>query len=111
MILPTYINVNRNGIPAVMSTGITVTSTEVQIHFNNHRNVGAPFRGLIIVNIAQGIPTGTTSTLPVVFTSQGNPNQPLLGYNNTPITAGMIEGTGIRIVWFDGNTLQLCSQL
>lgn len=44
MLLPTYINVNRGGIPAISSVGVNVSTTEVQFDFNNHRNVGAPFR-------------------------------------------------------------------
>ena len=53
MIIPTYISVNKNGIPTVKSLSVNVTSTEVQFDFNNHRNIGLPFRGLIIVNLAQ----------------------------------------------------------
>lgn len=47
MLLPTYINVNRGGIPAISSLSVNVTTTEVQFDFNNHRNIGAPFRGLL----------------------------------------------------------------
>lgn len=109
MLLPTYINVNQNGIPAIRSLSINVTPTEVQIDFNNHRNVGRPFRGLIIVNLAQAIPTGTTTTLPIVFTSGGGNSQSLVGVNNAPITVADITGTGIYLVWFESqtNTLQL----
>ena len=71
MLLPAYINVNVNGIPALKSLSVTVTATQVQFDFNNHRNVGSPFRGLIVINLAQAIPTGTTATLPIVFTSNG----------------------------------------
>ena len=38
MLLPTYINVNRGGIPAISSLSVNVTTTEVQFDFNNHRN-------------------------------------------------------------------------
>lgn len=111
MLLPTYINVNANGIPALRSTNVNVTTTEVQFSFNNHRNVGRPFRGLIIVDLAQAIPTGTTTTLPIVFTSEGNNAQRLLGYNGDPVTVADITGTGIRLVWFESSTnnLQLIS--
>jgi hypothetical protein len=51
MLLPTYINVNRGGIPAISSLSVTVTANEVQFDFNNHRNIGAPFRGLLIVRL------------------------------------------------------------
>ena len=109
MLLPAYINVNVNGIPAIRSLSVNVTPTEVQFDFNNHRNIGRPFRGLIIVNLAQAIPTGTTTTLPIVFTSGGGNSQSLTGVNNAPITVADITGTGIHLVWFESqtNTLQL----
>lgn len=104
MIIPTYINVNKNGIPTVKSLSVNVTSTEVQFDFNNHRNIGLPFRGLIIVNLAQQIPSGTTTTLPIVFTSENSNTIPLLGYNNAPITVADIKGTGIYLVWHESQT-------
>ena len=104
MIVPTYINVNINGIPTVKSLSVNVTSTEVQFDFNNHRNIGLPFRGLIIVNLAQQIPSGTTTTLPIVFTSENSNTIPLLGYNNVPITVADIKGTGIYLVWHESQT-------
>lgn len=104
MIIPTYINVNKNGIPTVKSLSVNVTSTEVQFDFNNHRNIGLPFRGLIIVNLAQQIPSGTTTTLPIVFTSENSNTIPLLGYNNVPITVADIKGTGIYLVWHESQT-------
>lgn len=109
MILPAYINVNVNGIPTLRSNSVSVTATEVHFDFNNHRNVGRPFRGLIIIDLAQAIPTGTTTTLPVVFTSGGSNNQSLVGYNGDPVTVADITGTGIHLVWFESqsNTLQL----
>ena len=97
MLLPTYINVNRGGIPAISSLSVNVTTTEVQFDFNNHRNIGAPFRGLLIVRLNQA--TGTT--LPIVFTSGGP--QRLTGAD---ITVAQISGTGIYLCWFE-HTLQL----
>lgn len=104
MIIPMYISVNKNGIPTVKSLSVNVTSTEVQFDFNNHRNIGLPFRGLIIVNLAQQIPSGTTTTLPIVFTSENSNTIPLLGYNNVPITVADIKGTGIYLVWHESQT-------
>lgn len=109
MLLPTYINVNINGIPALRSLSVNVTSTEVQFDFTNHRNIGSPFRGLLIINLAQSIPSGTTTTLPIVFTSGGGNVQSLTGYNGAEVTVADIKGTGIYLVWFESqtNTLQL----
>ena len=113
MLLPTYINVNRGGIPAISSLSVNVTTTEVQFDFNNHRNIGAPFRGLLIVRLNQAIPTGTTTTLPIVFTSGGGNPQRLTGFNGADITVAQISGTGIYLCWFEHttNTLQLLTTL
>ena len=102
MLLPTYINVNRGGIPAISSLSVNVTTTEVQFDFNNHRNIGTPFRVLLIVRLNQAIPT-------VVFTSSGGNPQRLTGFNGADITVAQISGTGIYLCWFEHttNTLQL----
>ena len=109
MLLPAYINVNQTGIPALRSLSVTVSTTNVAFDFNNHRNVGRPFRGLLIINLAQPIPTGTTDTLPIVFTSGGGNPQPVTGKNGEAITVADIEGTGIYLMWYESqtNTLQL----
>lgn len=108
-LLPAYINVNVNGIPALSSLSVNVTATQVAFDFNNHRNVGAPFRGLIIVRLNQAIPAGTTDTLPIVFTSGGGNAQELRGFNGDQVVVSDIAGTGIYLVWFESstNTLQL----
>lgn len=108
-ILPPYINVNQNGITTLSSLSVNVTTTEVAFDFNNHRNVGAPYRGLLIVRLAQAIPTGTTTTLPIVFTSGGANAQALTAYNGDAVTVADIAGTGIFLVWYESqtNTLQL----
>lgn len=113
MLLPFYINVNQNGIPAIRSLSVNVTSTEVQFDFNNHQNVGSPFRGLIIVNLAQAIPTGTTGTLPIVFTSGSSNPQALTSYDGVAVTAADYKGQGIYLVWFESstNTLQLIDSI
>lgn len=109
MILPAYINVNRSGIPALRSLSVAVTATQVSFDFNNHRNIGAPFRGLLVINLAQAIPTGTTETLPIVFTSDGGNAQPLTTFNGDPVTVAEIAGTGIYLAWYESqtDTLQL----
>lgn len=106
-LLPLYINVNVNGIPALRSLSVSVTTTDVRFDFNNHRNVGRPFRGLIVINLAQAIPEGTTTTLPIVFTSDGGNAQPLTTYNGEPVTVADIAGTGIYLVWFESSTSTL----
>lgn len=109
MLLPAYINVNVGGIPAIRSLSVNVSATDVKIAFNNHRNIGRPFRGLMVVNIAQAIPAGTTDTLPIVFTSDSGNDVNLTTYNGDNVTVADIPGTGIYLCWYESqtNTLQL----
>ena len=104
MLLPAYINVNQSGIPALRSLSVTVGTADVRFDFNNHRNVGRPFRGLLIVNLAQLIPAGTTDTLPVVFTSGGGSVAEVTTFNGDPVTVADIPGTGIYVFWYESQT-------
>ena len=109
MLLPAYINVNQSGIPALRSLSVTVGTTDVRFDFNNHRNVGRPFRGLLIINLNQVIPAGTTDTLPIVFTSDGGAVTAVTTFNGDPVTVADIPGTGIYVFWYESqtDTLQL----
>lgn len=106
-VLPLYINVNQTGIPALRSLSVSVTTTDVRFDFNNHRNIGRPFRGLIVINLAQSIPDGTNTTLPIVFTSDGGNAQALTTYNGDAVTVADIAGQGIYLVWFESSTSTL----
>lgn len=108
-VLPTRINVNQLGIPTVSSNSVTVGTTQVAFDFNNHPTVGQPFRGLVIVRLNQPIPTGTTTTLPIVFTSDNSNTVSLVGFNGDTITVADIAGTGIYLVFVDNqsNTVNL----
>lgn len=108
-VLPTRINVNQFGIPTVSSNSVTVGTTQVAFDFTNHPTIGQPFRGLVIVRLNQAIPTGTTTTLEVVFTTEGGNVTSLVGFNGDAITVADIAGTGIYLVFVDSqsNTVQL----
>lgn len=109
MLLPLNINVNRGGIPCLKSTAVTVGTTDVRFDFNSRPNVGQPFVGLIIVQLAQAIPTGTTTTLPISFTTEGGNAANVTTYNGDNVTVADIAGTGVFIVWVDSQsgTVQL----
>lgn len=109
MLLPLNINVNVNGIPALRSTSVNVSTTEVRFDFNSHRNVGRPFVGIIAVQLAQAIPTGTTTTLPVTFTTEGGNAANLTTFDGENVTVADVAGTGIYLVWVDtqSGTVQL----
>ena len=104
MLLPAYINVNQAGIPALSSTAVTVTASDVRFDFRNHRNVGRPFAGIIAVRLAQAIPTGTATTLPIVFTTDGGNAANLTAVGGGNVTVADFEGTGIYLVWVESQS-------
>lgn len=104
MLLPTYINVNRGGIPALKSNSVTVNAADVRFDFSTHRNVGRSFVGIIAVRIDQTIPTGTTTTLPIVFTTEGGNAANLTTYDGANVTVADIPGTGIYLVFVDSQS-------
>ena len=97
MIVPTFITVN-GGIPTLSSNSVSVGTTNVSFDFTSHRNVGRPYRGLVIVRLAQAIPTGTTATLPIQFTSDGGSAQAVTTFNGDPVTVADIPGTGVYVL-------------
>jgi len=108
-VLPQRINVNQLGIPTVSSKSVTVGTTQVAFDFNNHPTLGQPFRGIVVVRLNQAIPAGSTTTLPIVFTSDGTNAVNLVGYNGDNVTVAGIPGSGIYLVFVDSqsNTVQL----
>lgn len=108
-VLPTRINVNQLGIPTISSNGVSVSTTQVAFDFNNHPTVGQPFRGLVIVRLNQAIPDGTTTTLPIVFTTDSSNAVNLVGFDGENVTVADIPGTGIYLIFVDSqsNSVQL----
>ena len=108
-VLPTRINVNQLGIPTVSSNSVTVGTTQVAFDFNNHATIGQPFRGIVVVRLNQVIPAGTTTTLPIQFTSDGGNAQPVTTFNGDAVTVADIPGTGVYLFWYESqtNTLQI----
>lgn len=100
--------VNRRGSAAVASQGVTVNTANVVFTFRNHAFVNANYRGTVFVNLRQAIPSGTTTTLPVLFETNGV-TQAVTKFNGEPLTVADIAGTGVYQLWFerDTNTLQL----
>ena len=68
--------------------------------------------GYLTVNIADAIPTGTTGTLPVRLTLNGQ-TRALTSFGGTAVTAADITGTGIVTIFYDwyNGILQLTSPI
>lgn len=103
-----YTWVNRNGSAAIASTGVAVNTENVIFSFKNHAFVNASYRGTIFVNLKQAIPAGTTTTLPILFETNGV-TQAVTKFNGEALTVADVPGTGVIQLWFerDTNTLQL----
>lgn len=100
--------VNRRGSAAVASESVSVNTTNVVFTFKNHAFVNANYRGTVFVNLRQAIPSGTTTTLPILFETNGA-TQAVTKFNGDPLTVADIAGTGVYQLWFerDTNTLQI----
>ena len=100
--------VNRRGIPVLKTTGVTAETTGVVFSFPNHAFANSWYRGLVLVELAQAIPAGTTGTLPVLCETNGQ-TKTQKTYNGANGTVSDIPGTGVFQLWYDKqtDTLQL----
>lgn len=109
-----YTYVDKRGVPVIASTGVTVTTTEVSFSFPNHAFVNTPYRGTVIIKLAQAIPAGTTTTLPIVFTTNGvNKNLTNVGGANITVAELTTNNVGYYQVYYDKqeNVLQLMTAI
>ena len=102
---------NQGGIPYLQSTNTTVGTTAVDIALGFNRRPLPPV-GYFTVRLTDVIPAGTTTTLPVTLTRNGQTRQLTL-FDGTPVTvAELIGGTGVFTVFNDAGNgiLQLMSR-
>lgn len=111
--IPFYFMSNRGGIPRVKSESVTVTATEVRFNFTSDARFARNFSGFVAVWLTQAIPSGTTGTLPVVFSSVASGVQPVTTFDDTAVTVNNISGTGIYLAYYEASTgtLQLLTGL
>ena len=103
------VNTNVNGAPYLRTSGVTVGTDAVDFTLGFRR---IPPVGYLTVNIADAIPTGTTGTLPVRLTLNGQ-TRALTSFGGTAVTATDITGTGIVTIFYDwyNGILQLTSPI
>lgn len=102
---------NINGIPYLQTSKTTVGTTSVDFALGSYRRPLPPV-GYFTVRIADAIPTGTTATLPVTLTRNGQ-TRALTLFDGSPVTvAELIGGTGVITVFNDAENgiLQLISR-
>lgn len=103
------VTTNTSGVPYLRTTGVTVGTESVDFTLGFRR---IPPIGYVTIHISDAIPTGTTGTLPVRFTLNGN-TRALTSFGGTAVTAADLTGAGIVTVfynWYDG-TLQVVSPI
>lgn len=100
--------VNRRGIPAIESSSVTVNDDNVIFVIPDRAFRFLGNKGIILFRLNQAIPTGTTETLPIVFSSNDF-TQALTNVGGTPITVSQIPGAGVYVIYYDkdANLMQL----
>lgn len=91
------ITTNTSGVPYLRTNGVTVGTESVDFALGFRR---IPSIGYITVNIADTIPTGTTDTLPIRFTLNGN-TRAVTKFGGDALTVADITGTGIVTLFYD----------
>jgi len=90
------VNTN-NSIPYLRTTSVSVTADTVDFALGFRR---IPTVGYLTINIADVIPAGTTGTLPVRLTLNGNTRN-LTYFGGDNVTAADLTGTGVITVFYD----------
>ena len=110
MINPFYFS-NRRGVPKIDVQSVNVTTTNVGFALPNGAFRFLPDNGLVLIRIGVAIPTGTTTTLPVVFTANDS-TQAITDVGGAEITAADIPSTGVYLFFYDksSNVMQLLSR-
>lgn len=105
------ITTNAGGVPYLTTSNVTVSDTSVDLALGWRRDRLAPV-GYFTVRLADEIPAGTTTTLPVTLSLNGV-TRSLTLFDGTAVTvADLIGGTGVILVFNDrfNNLLQLMSR-
>jgi hypothetical protein len=97
----------NGNIPYLEVTNITAGTASVDLAMGYRR---VPATGILLVRIPQTIPAGTTETLPVTLTLNGNTRQ-LTFFGGENVTVADVAGTGVLQVFNDkyNGILQLLS--
>lgn len=91
------ITTNATGVPYLTTTGVTVGTDSVDFTLG-FRSI--PRVGYLAIRIADAIPTGTTGTLPVRFTLNGQ-TRALTSFGGVAVTAADLTAAGVVTVFYD----------
>lgn len=95
---------NRNGIPRIEATGVSITDTNVVYNFQSQAFLNRNFAGLIIFRL----PAYTAPTTPrnIIFNTDGV-QQEVTTLGGAQVTSAQLNQSGIYLAFYDGSILQL----
>lgn len=88
---------NTRGVPYFATNGVTVGTDAVDFSLGLRQ---IPRVGYLTIRISEAIPEGTTGTLPVRFTLNGQ-TRALTSFGGVAVTAADLTGAGIITVFYD----------
>lgn len=91
------VTTNANGVPYLRTNGVSVGTATVDFDLGYRR---IPPVGYLTINIANAIPSGTTTSLPVRMSLNGQ-TRALTSVGGVAVTAADLTGTGIVQVFYD----------
>ena len=95
--VPNQVPFANGNIPYLEVTNITVGTTAVDLAMGYRR---VPATGILLIRIPQTIPAGTTETLPITLTLNGNTRQ-MTFFGGENVTVADVAGTGVLQVFND----------
>ena len=102
MFNPIFFLSNRNGIPRLTTSAINVSTTAVTFTLPSNNIFYANFNGLILLKMEQEIPTGTTTTIPIILASNAGPKTvTVLGGADWTVADYQ---TGVHLAYYESNT-------
>ena len=103
------ITTNASGVPYLRTNGVTVGSDAVDFALGFR---AIPPVGYLTVNVTEAIPQGTTGTLPVRLTLNGQ-SRALTTFGGVAVTAADLTGAGIITIFYDwyNGLLQIVSPI
>ena len=104
--------VNRRGVAVIDVANINVTADNVIFVLPDNSFRYLENRDVIYLKVNVEIPTGTTTTLPVILQSN-NTTLPLVNVGGAAITVADIPSTGVYQIYYDksSNLLQLMTTI
>lgn len=94
---------NRNGIPRIEATGVSVNATAVIYSFQRNAFYNRNFAGLIIFKLPAY--TAPSTSVPIIFDTDGE-QQAVTTLNGAAVTSAEVNQSGIYLAFYDGNVLQ-----